>query len=247
MGRYIFNQNLDRMVSYFGLPTLMGEEPITLDFPIEPLRQQFPEFPQNGKLQVTFLRGGVRSITLRPDFSVKKVFQFLFGYQSSTEIMLSIDNQNTGLYSDIRCMGDGVSAETQMTGGGDNYVRFSYNVDFTAPYDLLEAQQYKLASLDSVTETKDNEYRWLSERQVTEADIQTADFTQLYVMFHSIYARKGLIYYNGFLSRVFKKQSWYRPLYKVHQFKQEVLPQLSAIEQSNLKFIRDRFLSKLEQ
>jgi hypothetical protein len=246
MGRYIFNQTLAKMASYFGLPMVTSEEPITLNFPIETLRQQFPEFPQNGSLEITFVRGIVKSVTFRPDFPTKKLFQFLFGYPSPIEIKLAIDTGNTGLYWDLRCMGDGVSAETQMTGGGDNYVRFSYNVDFVAPYDLLEAQQYKLSSLDFVTETKDNEFPWLSERPVTDADIQTADFTQLYVMFHSIYARKGLIYYNGFLKRVFEKQPWYRPLYRVHQFKQEVLPKFSPIEQSNLSFLRQRFLSKLE-
>lgn len=200
MGRYIFNQTLAKTASYFGLPTPIGEEPITLDFPINTVRQQIPEFPQDGKLQVTFVRGIVKSVTFRPDLSTKKLFQFLFGYQPPTEITVSSDSRNTGLYSDTRCMGDGVRADVQMTGGGDNYVRFSYNEDFIAPYDLLEAQQYKLdpSGLDSTTPTKDHAYPWLSERQVNEADIQAADFTKLYVMFHSIYARKGLIYYNGF-------------------------------------------------
>lgn len=246
MGRYIFNQPLAKMASYFGFPMVLGEEPIALDFPIETLRKQLPDFPQNGRLEITFVRGIVQSVTFRPDFSTQKLFQFLLGYQAPTEIKVSLDNRNTGLYSDIRCMGDGVSVETQMTGGGDNYVRFSYNVDFVAPYDLLEAQQYKLGSIDFVTETKDNEFSWLSERPITEAEIQTADFTQLYVMFHSIYARKGLIYYNDFLKRVFDKQPWYLPRYRVHQFKQEVLPKLSPIEQSNLNFLYQRFLRELE-
>ncbi|HIK18528.1 MAG TPA: hypothetical protein IGS53_25035 [Leptolyngbyaceae cyanobacterium M33_DOE_097] len=51
--------------------------------------------------------------------------------------------------------------------------------------------------------------------------------------------------YNGLLKRVFEKQAWYRPLYRVNQFKQEMLPKLSTIEQSNLKFLRDRFWAKL--
>ncbi|KAM3107848.1 YARHG domain-containing protein [Phormidesmis sp. 146-33] len=247
MGRYIFNETLAKMVPYFGLPTLpiMSNEPIVLDFAIDTVRQVIPDFPQDGNLQVTFVRSVVRQVTFRPDFPAKKLFAFLFGYQPATEIKVSVNNANTGLYSDIRCLGDGIHVETQMTGGRDNYVRFSYTEDFVAPYDLLEAQQYKLGSLDYVTETKDNEYPWLSERQVTEADIQGVDVTQLYIMFHSIYARKGLIYYNDFLKRVFEKQPWYRPLYQVQQFKQNGLPKLSEIEQSNLDFLRDRFWNKL--
>lgn len=247
MGRYIFNQNLAQMASYFGLPTLLGDEPITLNFPIKPLRQQVPEFPQEGKLEITFVRGVVQSVTFRPDFSTDKLFKFLFGYQAPTRIVVSA-SQITGGYNDICCLGDGVGADTQLTGSGDNSVKFYYNEDFVAPYGLLEAQKYKLdpQSLDSVTPTKNHEYPWLSQRQVTAADVQGADFTQLYVMFHSIYARKGLIYYNRFLSRVFEQQSWYRPLYRVEQFKREVQPKLSSVEQANLKFLRDRFLSQAQ-
>lgn len=243
MGRYIFNQNLAKIASYFGLPTLLGEELITLDFPVHTLRQQVPEFPQNGTLQVTFGRGVVKSVTFRPEFSAQKLFKFLFGYEPATTIIVSA-SQITGGYNDICCLGDGVGADTQLTGSGDNSITFYYNEDFVAPYDLLEAQKYKLdpQSLDSSTPTKNHEYPWLSQRQVTEADVQGADFTQLYVMFHSIYARKGLIYYNGFLRRVFENQSWYQPRYRVYQFKPDVLPKLSATEQANLKFLRTRFI-----
>lgn len=246
MGRHIFNQPLAKMISYFGLPTLMGEEPVTLDFATDLMRQHVPEFPQSGRLQVTFVRGIVQRVTFRPDFSAKKLFSFLFGYPASTEITVSA-SQITGGYYDTSCMGDGVGADVQMQGNGDNFISFSYNEDFIAPYDLLEAQKFKLdpQGLDYTTQTKDHEYPWLSERQITEADIQGADATLLYVMHHSIYARKGLIYYNGFLKRVFEKQAWYRPLYRVHPFKQAVIPKLSAIEQFNLKFLRDRFWNKL--
>lgn len=246
MGRYIFNQTLPKMASYFGMPDLMGEEAITLNFPIDRVRKSIPDFPQDGKLQITFVRAVVKSVTFCPDFSAKKLFQFLFGYQAPTQIIVSA-SQITGGYNDICCLGDGVGADTQMTGSGDNFIRFYYNEDFVAPYDLLEAQKFKLdpQGIDRVTETKNHEYPWLSERSITEADIQGADANLLYVMHHSIYARKGLIFYNGFLKRVFEQQAWYRPRYRVNPFKQEMLPKLSTIEQSNLKFLRDRFWNKL--
>lgn len=246
MGRYIFSQNLAKIASYFGLPTLVGEEPITLDFPIDALRESIPEFPQDGKFQITFVRSIVKSVTFRPDFSTKKLFAFLFGYQAPTHMIVAA-SQITGGYNDIICLGDGVGADTQMTGSGDNYIRFYYNEDFVAPYDLLEAQKFKLdpQGIDHTTETQNHEYPWLSERQISGNDIQGMNLTLLYVMYHSIYARKGLIFYNGFLKRVFEKQAWYRPLYRVNQFKQEMLPKLSPIEQSNLKFLRDRFWDKL--
>lgn len=246
MGRYIFNQTLSKMASYFGMPTPVGEEPITLDFPTDTVRQSVPDFPPDGKLQITFVRSIVKSITFRPNFPAKKLFQFLFGYQAPLHLIISA-SQITGGYYDTACMGDGVGADTQMQGNGDNFIRFYYNEDFIAPYDLLEMQKFKLdpQGIDRTTETKNHEYPWLSERQISETDIQGMDATLLYVMHHSIYARKGLIFYNGFLKRVFEKQPWYRPLYRVHPFKQEVLPKLSAIEQANLKFLRDRFWNKL--
>jgi YARHG domain len=246
MGRYIFNASLESIVSYFGLPTPIGEEPVTLDFSIDSVLEAIPDFPPNGRLQVTFVRPIARRVTFRPDFSAKKLFAFLLGYQSPTQIIV-FASQITGGYNDIICMGDGVGVETQLTGSGDNYVSFYYNRDFVAPYDLLEAQKFKLdpQGLDYLTQTKDHEYPWLSERQVTETDMQGVDATFLYVMHHSIYARKGLIFYNGFLKRVFEKQAWYRPLYQVYQFKQQALPNLTAIEEFNLKFLRDRFWDKL--
>ncbi|MBF2027942.1 MAG: YARHG domain-containing protein [Oscillatoriales cyanobacterium C42_A2020_001] len=246
MGRYIFNQNLAKMATHFGMPNPVGEEPITLDFPIDALRKSIPEFPQDGKLQITFVRSIVKSVTFRPDFSAKKLFQFLFGYQAPTQIIVGA-SQITGGYNDICCLGDGVGADTQMTGSGDNSIRFYYNGDFIAPYDLLEAQKFKLdpQGIDRTTETQNHEYPWLSERQISETDIQGMNTTLLYVMHHSIYARKGLIFYNGFLKRVFEKQAWYRPLYPIHRFKKEVIPKLSTIEQANLKFLRDRFWDKL--
>jgi hypothetical protein len=245
MGRYIFNQTLAKMASYFGLPMPVGEEPITLEFPIA-MRRDIPDFPQDGRLEVTFVRGVVRRVTFRPDFSAKKLFAYLFEYQSPTQITVAA-SQITGGYNDTRCMGDGVAADVQMQGNGDNFVSFYYNEDFVAPYDLLEAQKFKLdpQGLDQTTPTKDHEYLWLSERQISETDVRGFDVTLLYVMHHSIYARKGLIYYNGFLKRVFEKQAWYRPLYRVNQFQKEVVPNLSTIEQFNLKFLRDRFWDKL--
>jgi hypothetical protein len=86
------------------------------------------------------------------------------------------------------------------------------------------------------------DYSWLSEQQITEADIQGIDRNVLFIMYHSIYAHKELIFYNDILDAVFKQQPWYKPRYRTAQFKMEPTAQLTAIEQFNVNFLKPRFL-----
>ena len=242
MGRYIFNQNISQMVSYFGLPTHHGEQPITLDFPTHELRQRLPNFPENGRLEIIFVQGKVQRVTVRPNVQIYDLFTALFQYEPRTEIVVfSTKRGNPYFYSDTRCMGDGVGADTQATGDKDNFTSVYYSEDFVSPYNLLEQQHYSVDWQSYPTAGTSFEYPWLSERLATEADIETVDYQMVYIMHHSIYARRGLIFYNSFLRQVFESQAWYKPLYEIAQFKREVLPTLSTIEQSNLDFLFKQF------
>jgi hypothetical protein len=135
----------------------------------------------------------VKRITIRPDVRVPLLFELLFQYKAPVQIIV-FAHQITGGYDDIRCVGDGVAAETRMQGNGDNFTSFYYNEDFIAPYNLLAEQQYILdaQNIDSATETQGHQHLWLSDRLARDADVSDQDAKLLFVMHHSIYARMAL-------------------------------------------------------
>ncbi|BAU12400.1 hypothetical protein LEP3755_29290 [Leptolyngbya sp. NIES-3755] len=63
MGRNIFNQSLATIVAYWGLPQLHGEQPITLNFSTNLLRQKFPDLPQNETFKITFVDDQVKGLS----------------------------------------------------------------------------------------------------------------------------------------------------------------------------------------
>jgi hypothetical protein len=244
MGRSIFNESLATIVTYWGLPQLKGETPITLNFSTAILRQQFPDFPQDGSFQITFVNNQAKGIAVSVWISAQHLFEFLFQYQCPTQIVVDDSIESQGLYTATLCLGDGVGACVEQRGNESGETVLYYDDDFIAPYDLLETQVYQRTVLD--TDYFDRlpliDYAWLSERQMTETDVQGVDDRMLFIMYHSIYAHKGLIFYNGTLESVFKRQPWYRPRYRIAQFKTEPTAQLTAIEQFNADFLKSRFL-----
>lgn len=253
MGRSIFNQDLPQMIAYFGVPTHPevdgsippnpSKAPIKLTFPTTALRQKFPDCPPDSTLAITFVEGLVQRITIHPNFPFDRLFECLFQYLPSTNIKVS-QSRIEGGATEITCMGDGVGITLEM--GQYDRVTIDYSENFTPPYNLLEEQQYFLNPVNSwnMIDLQNHDYPWLSERLATVADIADADVMNLYVMHHAIYAHKGLIFYNGFLREVFRRQAWYRPQYETAQFKQQILPTLSAIAQANLKFLWQHFLAQ---
>jgi serine/threonine protein kinase, bacterial len=62
------------------------------------------------------------------------------------------------------------------------------------------------------------DYSWLSQRPVTDADLNNKDGLELDIMRNSIYARRGRQFTTTLLQQHFDAQSWYRPLYPADEF-----------------------------
>ena len=241
MRRSIFNESLATVVTYWGLPQLQSEIPITLNFSTDSFRQRFPDLPQNETFQITFVNNQVRGLSVSPDVDAKRLFEFLFQYPCPIQIKVDASTEMTGLYTATICLGDGVGAYLEQQGNSSGDLLLYYDDDFVAPYDLLETQDYH-PSWVYFDRPINAEFSWLSERQITEADVQDVDQRMLFILYHSIYAHKGLIFYNSILESVFKRQTWYRPRYRTAQFKTEATAQLTALEQFNVDFLKPRFL-----
>lgn len=239
MKRSIFNQSLAAIVNYWGLPQLQGKIPITLNFSTDALRQQFPDLPQNEAFQITFMDNQVKGVLATPAIDPQRWFEFLFQYPCPVQIKVDVSTDITGSCSATICLGDGVGAYLEQQENGSGYILLYYDDDFLAPYDLLETQDYHPTWIDQPIHA---DYSWLSDRPITEADVQNVDQRSLFIMYHSIYAHKGLIFYNNILESVFKRQRWYYPRYSTAQFKTEATVQLTEIEQFNLDFLKSRFL-----
>ncbi|MBW4634050.1 MAG: YARHG domain-containing protein [Iphinoe sp. HA4291-MV1] len=78
-------------------------------------------------------------------------------------------------------------------------------------------------------------YSWLSQRLVTDADLNAKDGYELDIMRNSIFARHGRRFDTPGLQQYFDKQSWYRPIYSPMEFDKRNL--LSATEQRNVEYI----------
>jgi hypothetical protein len=241
MGRSIFNESLATIVTYWDVPQLQGEMPITLNFPTDALRQKFPDLPQNETFQITFVHNQVKGLFFSPAIEPKHLFEFLFQYSCPTQIKVDVATDMAGVCTATLCLGDGVGAYLEHQGNGSDYILLYYDDDFVAPYDLLETQDYHPPWI-YFDRPIDANYSWLSQRQITEADVENVDELMLFIMYHSIYAHRGLIFYNGILESVFKQQPWYVPRYPTAQFKTEAATQLTDIEQFNLDFLKPRFL-----
>ncbi|MBW4615610.1 MAG: YARHG domain-containing protein [Desmonostoc vinosum HA7617-LM4] len=78
------------------------------------------------------------------------------------------------------------------------------------------------------------DYSWLSQKLVTDADLNGKDGLELDIMRNSIFARHGRRFDTPGLQAYFNNQSWYRPLYSPKQFPTKLL---SKIERQNVEYI----------
>ncbi|WP_026734438.1 protein kinase domain-containing protein [Fischerella sp. PCC 9605] len=89
--------------------------------------------------------------------------------------------------------------------------------------------------------TTANDYAWLSQRLVTDADLDVKDGFELDIMRNSIFARYGRRFDTPGLQKYFDSQPWYRPIYSAKKFPSNLL---SQIERQNVEYIskyQDRY------
>lgn len=76
------------------------------------------------------------------------------------------------------------------------------------------------------------DYDWLSQRKVTESDLEGKSKEELRIMRNYIFARHGYIFKSKSLKKYFKQFDWYSPKRK------KVSSELSQVELDNVSFIK---------
>ncbi len=97
-------------------------------------------------------------------------------------------------------------------------------------------------SIPPVTTTTVNEYFWLSQRSVTDTDLDGKSDFDLDIMRNSIFARQGRRFKTPGLQSYFNNKLWYHPRYTPNEF--DKLKLLSDLEQKNVAYIaayQDRY------
>lgn len=97
------------------------------------------------------------------------------------------------------------------------------------------------SSLNADATTAVSTYFWLSQRLVTDTDLDGKDGFELDIMRNSIFASHGRRFDTPELQDYFNKQPWYRPIYSPKAF---TLKLLSKLEQQNVEYIskyQDRY------
>lgn len=129
------------------------------------------------------------------------------------------------------------------TYGQDNsqaYCAFASQDANTSP-DRLYFKDISTPSTPSVATTTVKDYSWLSERLVTDSDLDAKDGFELDIMRNSIFARHGRRFDTPGLQKYFDSQPWYRPRYSPKEFPANLL---SEIERQNVEYIakyQDRY------
>lgn len=96
-------------------------------------------------------------------------------------------------------------------------------------------------SIPPVDTTAVNTYLWLSQRLVTDSDLDGKDGFELDIMRNSIFASHGRRFDTPELQNYFNNQPWYRPIYSPRAFPSKLL---SKLEQQNVEYInkyQDRY------
>jgi serine/threonine protein kinase, bacterial len=96
-------------------------------------------------------------------------------------------------------------------------------------------------SIPPVATTDVNAYFWLSQRLVTDADLDGKDGFELDIMRNSIFASHGRRFDTPEIQDYFNNQPWYRPIYSPKAFPPKLL---SKFEQQNVEYIskyQDRY------
>ncbi|XWK90800.1 MAG: YARHG domain-containing protein [Phormidium sp.] len=81
---------------------------------------------------------------------------------------------------------------------------------------------------------KNYDFTWISQRQVTDADLFDKNALELDVLRNSVFARYGRRFKNNDLQKYFRSQSWYRPIYSPESFPDDLL---TPLEQKNVAYI----------
>jgi serine/threonine protein kinase, bacterial len=89
---------------------------------------------------------------------------------------------------------------------------------------------------NTVSPAPSNPYAWLSERSVTDADLQGKTAFELDVMRNTLYAIYGRRFQDEALQTYFNSQPWYQPRYSPEDFPNELL---SDLERGNADFIKN--------
>jgi serine/threonine-protein kinase len=89
-------------------------------------------------------------------------------------------------------------------------------------------------SIPPVATTAVNNYFWLSQRLVTDADLDSKDGFELDIMRNSIFASHGRRFDTPELQDYFNNQPWYRPIYSPKAFPPKLL---SKLEQENVDYL----------
>ncbi|MBD6615766.1 YARHG domain-containing protein [Komarekiella sp. 'clone 1'] len=100
---------------------------------------------------------------------------------------------------------------------------------------------FSTTSIPSVINTTVNNYSWLSQRLITDADLDGKNGLELDIMRNSIFASHGRRFDTPGLQNYFNNQPWYRPIYSPKQFPSRLL---SKLEQRNVEYIgkyQDRY------
>ena len=85
---------------------------------------------------------------------------------------------------------------------------------------------------DDETFIEKPDYDWLSQRRVTESDLEGKSKQELRIMRNYIFARHGYIFKSKSLKKYFKQFDWYSPKRK------KVSSELSQVELDNVSFIK---------
>ncbi|MBN3894579.1 MAG: YARHG domain-containing protein [Nostoc sp. NOS(2021)] len=111
----------------------------------------------------------------------------------------------------------------------------------TIPSVPTQSPSTPTTSIPPVNTTAVNNYFWLSQRLVTDTDLDRKDGFELDIMRNSIFARHGRRFDTPELQDYFNKQPWYRPIYSPKAFPPKLL---SKLEQQNVDYIskyQDRY------
>ncbi|QMS89017.1 YARHG domain-containing protein [Nostoc edaphicum CCNP1411] len=111
----------------------------------------------------------------------------------------------------------------------------------TTPSVPIQSIPSLTTSVPPVDTTAANIFLWLSQRRVTDADLDGKDGLELDIMRNSVFAIHGRRFDTPELQDYFNNQSWYRPIYLPKAFP---LRLLSKLEQQNVDYIskyQDRY------
>ncbi|MEH2152610.1 protein kinase domain-containing protein [Nostoc sp.] len=104
----------------------------------------------------------------------------------------------------------------------------------TTPSVPTQSRPSSTTSIPPVDTTTLNNYFWLSQRLVTDADLDGKEGFELDIMRNSIFASHGRRFDNTELQDYFNNQPWYRSIYSPKTFPPKLL---SKLEQYNVNYI----------